>query len=753
MYNIEITPEVLKKHKINAEEWQKIKNLLTRTPNLVELGIFSAMWSEHCSYKSTRKHLKKMFTQGSQVICGPGENAGVIDVLDGDACVFKMESHNHPSFIEPFNGAATGVGGILRDVFTMGAKPIANVNSLRFGDKTHPRTKELTEGVVSGISFYGNCVGVPMVSGQTGFDSSYNGNILVNAMSVGIAKKDKIFYSAASKVGSKVIYFGSKTGRDGIHGASMSSDSFDGEATKNKPTVQVGDPFAEKLLIEACLELMEKGCVLAIQDMGAAGLTCSSVEMAGKGGTGIEIDISKVPIREEHMNAYEVMLSESQERMLMVSIDGKEDLAEQILQKWNLDFAIIGEITNTGKIIIKENGNIVCDLPLNILSEEAPLYERPFEFSKDESTPDLKLPPLSEFENILSKILSSPNILPKDYIFERYDRGVQNKVVFGCGQNSGVVAFGEPFEVEVLSEADKNYTLSQIMLSKGSNTGCSAFDFSLGGDKNSTITYKTSKALAITSSCTPRYVASDALNGAKQAVCEVYRNICSVGAKPLAITNCLNFGNPENKTVMGQIILAIDGISEAAKALDMPVVSGNVSLYNETNGISIKPTPTIGGVGLLKDYFLSATKDFKTEGDFIFLIGESKDTLHNSIFSEVILNQVGGKMPQIDLSLELTNGNFVRSIIQKGFTSAVNDVGSGGLAVCLNAMAQSGIGAVITLEEKQNIYQFLFCESQARYVVCIPKESAQKFISFAIESAIVFSQLGFCGGKEVKYIF
>ena len=757
-YNVEITPELLKKHKINETEYSVILQKLGRTPNLVELGVFSAMWSEHCSYKSTRIHLKKMHTTGECVICGPGENAGVIDVGDGDACVFKMESHNHPSYIEPFNGSATGVGGILRDVFTMGARPIANVNALRFGAVNHQKTQQLVNGVVSGISFYGNCVGVPMVAGETNFDSSYNGNILVNAMSVGVCKADKIFYSAASKVGAKVVYFGSKTGRDGIHGASMSSDSFDSKAKSQKPTVQVGDPFTEKLLIEACLELMASGCVSAIQDMGAAGLTCSSVEMAGKGGTGIDIEISKVPMRETGMSAYEVMLSESQERMLMILNDGMEDTSKAILQKWNLDFAIIGEITNSERLVVREGGKEVCNLPLGVLSENAPIYERPFEVKIDNSTTLSKTNKKdNEFKEVLLKILSHPDIVNKKSIWERYDRGVQNRSILSCGESAGLVTFGEEYEIQVNNDevSDKNYITSQVLLKKQESGSCGIVDFITDTNNSSkVIKYKTKKALAITSDCTPRYVNSDAFEGAKQAVAESYRNICAVGATPLAITNCLNFGNPEKTEVMGQIVRAIDGISEAAKTLNYPVISGNVSLYNETNGVSIKPTPTIGGVGILHDCHKYCSIGFKHEGDMIFVIGSTEGHLSNTIYANCIANIAGGKCPSVNLTLERQTGDFIVKSISAGLINACSDVSNGGIAVTISKMILSGgVGCSLGLDGKTNglpLVDYMFAEDQARYIVSVAKENGQKFIENAIESNMIASHIGFVCGTSLN---
>lgn len=750
-YSVKIDENLLKKHKINGEEFAKIKNLLGREPNLVELGVFSAMWSEHCSYKTTRIHLRKMHTSGAQVICGPGENAGVVDGGDDDAIIFKMESHNHPSYIEPFNGAATGVGGILRDVFTMGARPIATLNSLRFGDFSLEKTHKLLNGVVSGISFYGNCVGVPTLGGECTFDESYNTNNLTNAMAVGVAKKDKIFYSAANKIGGKVVYFGSKTGKDGIHGASMSSDSFDGNAKANKPTVQIGDPFVEKLLIEACLELMQSGAVLSIQDMGAAGITCSCAEMAGKGNNGIEIDVSLVPLREEGMNAYEIMLSESQERMLMVVNDGMEAKAEEILLKWNLSFAVIGEITDTKRFVVKEKGAVVCDLPIHILSEEAPIYERPYTFKIDDKV-DLAITKKdSEVMEILKEIMKSPDMIDKSFIWERYDSNVRNASIVRPGQaNSGVVGYGEEYEVSILPEKeDKNLIKSQILLKKAESKGCDVIDFITPNSSANAKKYKTMKGLAISSKCTSRYVLSNAKEGAKHAVAAVYRNISAAGAKPLAITDNLNFANPEIPEIMGQIVASIEGISEAAKALDFPVVSGNVSLYNQTNERSINPTPTIGGVGMMKDYLKSCTYELKNEEDFIFVIGQTKGHLINTIYAQKIEKIKGGACPKVDLSEEKQNADFVRKAIENGLISACASVLDAGILGTLTEMSlasETGIGASLNLEGKTgnlSLISYLFSEDSARFLCTVPKEFAPDFTNFAINEGIVATQIGF----------
>src|SRR5687768_10245619 len=573
-----ITPQIVAEHGLSQEEYGRVLHALAREPNLTELGIFSVMWSEHCSYKSSRIHLKKLPTEAPWVICGPGENAGVIDIGDGDAAIFKMESHNHPSYIEPYQGAATGVGGILRDVFTMGARPIANLNALRFGSPDHPKTRHLVAGVVAGIGGYGNCVGVPTVGGEVNFDPAYDGNILVNAMTVGIAKADKIFYSAASGPGNPIVYVGSKTGRDGIHGATMASADFSEDSEEKRPTVQVGDPFTEKLLIEACLELMASDAIVAIQDMGAAGLTSSSVEMASKGGVGIELDMNAVPCREEGMTPYEMMLSESQERMLMVLKPGREAEAEAIFHKWELDFAVIGRVTDTGHMVLRWNGEIAADIPLAPLADEAPCYDRPW-VATPKPNPLTDIPESSDIAADLVKLMASPDLASRRWIWEQYDHMVGADTVQRPGGDAAVVRV-----------------------------------------------HGTEKALAIATDCTPRYCYADPVEGGKQAIAECWRNLCAVGATPLAATDCMNFGNPQRPEIMGQFVGCIEGMAEACRALDFPIVSGNVSLYNETNnedgtGSAILPTPAIGGVGLIEDWRKSATIGFKAEGEVLYLIG------------------------------------------------------------------------------------------------------------------------------------
>ncbi len=638
-----ITPEVVAAHGLKPEEYQKILAILEREPNLVELGMFAAMWSEHCSYKSTRIHLKKLPTEAPWVICGPGENAGVIDIGDGQAAIFKMESHNHPSFIEPYQGAATGVGGILRDVFTMGARPIANLNALRFGDPEHPRTKLLVSGVVAGVGGYGNCVGVPTVGGECTFHPSYNGNNLVNAMTVGLADAERIFYSAAAGVGNPVVYVGSKTGRDGIKGAVMASAEFDDQSASKRPTVQVGDPFTEKLLIEACLELMATDTIAAIQDMGAAGLTCACFEMPGKGGTGIEVELSHVPTREPGMTPYEIMLSESQERMLVVLKPGCEEIAATIFRKWELDFAVIGRITDTGRVVLKMNGRAVADLPVDPLSEEAPVYDRPWVESPARTAVDAaSVPDMAPLE-ALQTLMGSPNLASRRWIWEQYDHRVMNDTILAPGGDAALVRV-----------------------------------------------HGTQKALALSSDCTPRYVFADPREGGKQAVAETYRNISAVGAMPLAITNCLNFGNPEKPEIMGQLVLSLEGMGEACRALDYPIISGNVSLYNETSGQAILPTPTIGGVGLLTDASLHTTAAFKQAGDAVYLIGETQGHLGASLYLQVIAGREEGPPPPVDLATEKRHAAFVREQIAAGRFTACHDVSDGGLLVALAEMALGG---------------------------------------------------------------
>ena len=666
--------ELAREYGLKAEEYDVILKRLNREPNEVELGVFSVMWSEHCSYKSSRKHLAKFPTTGPRVICGPGENAGVVDIGDGQACIFKMESHNHPSYIEPYQGAATGVGGIMRDVFTMGARPIALLNALRFGDPSHPKTRRLVEGVVAGIGGYGNCVGVPTVGGETNFHKGYDGNILVNAMCVGLADADKIFYSAAPAAGLPVVYFGSKTGRDGIHGATMASAEFDEDSDEKRPTVQVGDPFAEKLLIEATLELMKTGAVAAIQDMGAAGLTSSSVEMAGKGSVGIELDLDMVPQREEGMTAYEMMLSESQERMLAILKPGREHEGHAIFEKWGLDAAVIGWTTETGHIVLKHKGLIVCDIPLSPLSDDAPLYDRPWtEPVKHPRLDPGQIPAPADWADAIFKIISCPDVASKRWLWEQYDRHVM---------------------------AD---TLE---------------DSATGADAGIVRVHGTRKGLAVTSDCTPRYVQNDPYEGGKQAVAEAWRNLTAVGADPIAITDNLNFGNPERPEIMGQIVRAIDGMALACRELDFPVVSGNVSLYNETNGAAIPPTPTVGAVGLLADY--DAHMDFSNmrDGETLILIGENHGELGASLYLRELFGREDGAPPPVDLAAEKRNGLFVRRLIAGKHITACHDLSDGGLVVAAAEMAlASNIGVTLSASSGTHAHPFLFGEDQGRYLV------------------------------------
>src|SRR3954453_8634398 len=670
-----ITANMVAEHGLSDEEYSRILKALGREPNLVELGIFSVMWSEHCSYKSSRIHLKKLPTEAPWVICGPGENAGVIDIGDGDAAIFKMESHTHPSYIEPYQGAATGVGGILRDVFTMGARPIANLNALRFGSADHSKTRHLVAGVVAGIGGDGNFVGVPTVGGEVNFDAAYDGNILVNAMTVGVAKTDKIFYSAAAGLGNSVFYAGSKTGRDGIHGATMASADFSEDSEEKRPTVQVGDPFTEKLLIEACLELMASDAIVAIQDMGAAGLTSSSVEMASKGGVGIRLDMNQVPCRETGMTPYEMMLSESQERMLMVLKPGREGEAEAIFRKWELDFAVIGKVTDTGRMELVWNGESVADIPLDPLADEAPLYERPYTIPKAPE-PLTDIPESTDIAADLLKLMGSPNIASRRWVWEQYDQSVGADTVQRPGGDAAVVR--------------------------------------VHGSK---------KALAITTDCTPRYCYADPYEGGKQAVAEAYRNLCAVGAKLLAITNCLNFGNPQRPEIMGQFVGCVEGMAEACRALDFPVVSGNVSLYNETknedgSSLAILPTPAIGGVGLLPDWKKSATIVFKAEGDALILLGHSTGHVGQSLWLEVCHRVREGQAPPVDLGVERRVGELARQLIGEGLVTAVHDISDGGALVAVAEMAlAAGIGARISLPTVANPGAVVFGEDQGRILV------------------------------------
>jgi phosphoribosylformylglycinamidine synthase II len=699
----QITAEQIREHGLSDEEYARIKVLLGgRDANMVELGVFSVMWSEHCSYKSTRAHLKTLPTKAPWVIQGPGENAGVIDIGDGDACIFKMESHNHPSFIEPYQGAATGVGGIMRDVFTMGARPIAMMNALRFGEPDHPKTRHLVSGVVSGIGGYGNCMGVPTVGGEVNFHRSYNGNILVNAMCVGLARTDKIFLSAAKGAGNPVVYVGSKTGRDGIHGATMASAEFNEDSEEKRPTVQVGDPFTEKLLLEACLELMATDAIIAIQDMGAAGLTSSSAEMADKGGSGIELDLDKVPQREENMTAYEMLLSESQERMLAVLKPGREAEAEKIFRKWELDFAVIGVTTDTHRFIARHKGEIVADIPVTSLSDEAPVYQRPFV----KRAPAAGQPAYDKSKSVvasLTKILGTPDMASRRWIWEQYDHSVMNDTVQAPGGDAAVVRV-----------------------------------------------HGTKKALAITTDVSPRYCRPDPYEGGKQAVAEAWRNLTAVGATPLAVTDNLNYGNPQKPEIMWEIVAGIEGIGEACRALDFPVIGGNCSLYNETNGEGILPTPAIGGVGLLKDVSKIASVGFKRDGDVIILIGESKGHLGQSVYLREIEGKEEGGAPPVDLASEKKHGDFVRGLIEQGRVDTVHDLSDGGLLVAVAEMALKGnIGASIGQASLPDAIPFFFGEDQARYLIAAPFAEAEKIVAEARAAYIPVAELGKTGGDTI----
>ncbi len=703
--DVKITPELVAEHGLKPDEYQRILDLIGREPTLTELGIFSAMWNEHCSYKSSKVHLRGLPTKAPWVIQGPGENAGVIDIGDGLACVFKMESHNHPSYIEPYQGAATGVGGILRDVFTMGARPIACLNALSFGAPEHPKTRHLVSGVVAGIGGYGNSFGVPTVAGSVRFHKRYDGNILVNAMAVGLAETDKIFYAAASGVGMPIVYLGSKTGRDGIHGASMASAEFDDNSEEKRPTVQVGDPFSEKLLLEACLEIMAKDCVIAIQDMGAAGLTSSATEMGAKGNLGVTLDLDKVPCREEGMSAYEMMLSESQERMLMVLKPDKEKEAEAIFRKWGLDFAVVGETTPSMRFIVKHHGQVMVDLPIKELGDSAPEYKRPFVSLEKPAPIDAgAIEPPGSIADALERLVATPDLCSKRWVWEQYDHIIGGNTVQRPGGDAAVVRV-------------------------------------LDGPKG----------LALTTDVTPRYCEANPFEGGKQAVAECWRNLTAVGATPLAITDNLNFGNPERPEIMGQFVGCVRGIAEACKALDFPVVSGNVSLYNETNGKAILPTPSIGGVGVIADFKKSASLAFKKEGEAILVVGETTGWLGQSIYLREICAREEGAPPPVDLIEERENGEFVRSLILDGAATAAHDLSDGGLLVALAEMAMaSGIGAKLdAAPDDIPGHAYWFGEDQARYIVTVPAQAVELVMARARKASVLVSRIGTTGGAAV----
>ncbi len=696
---MKIDIKIIEKHGLKLEEFENIKRLLKREPNLLELGIFSAMWNEHCSYKSSRIHLKKLPTKGKQVIQGPGENAGVIDIGDDDAIVFKIESHNHPSYIEPYQGAATGVGGILRDVFTMGARPIALLNSIHFGAPEHPKTKSLLNGVVSGIGGYGNCIGIPTVAGETKFNHTYNENILVNAMAVGLAKKDKIFYSKAKGLNKSVVYVGSKTGRDGIHGASMASAEFDENSEEKKPTVQVGDPFTEKLLMEACLELMKDNSIISIQDMGAAGLTSSSVEMASKGSLGIELELEKVPCREKNMTPYEMMLSESQERMLIILEDGKEESAKKIFEKWDLDFVIIGKTTDTNNLTLKFNNKVEGEIPIEALASKAPIYDRKWvkkKSSKDKI--DLKDLKKINIEDALTKILSSPNHSNKNWVTNQYDQMVMCDTAQKSGSDAAIIRIH---------------------------------------DKK--------KAIAVSVDSSANYCKSNPISGGKQIVCENWRNLIAVGAKPLAITNCLNFGNPENQEIMGEFAECLEGIKEACEFLNYPVVSGNVSFYNGTNNKNIYPTPVIGGVGLIQKLIKPISHNFKKDKSNLILIGKTFGHLEQSCFLKENYSIIDGMPPEINLLNEKNNGESLLKLIDKNMILSAHDVSSGGLITALSEMAlTSNYGARIHKPKNlTNLFNYFFGEDQARYIIEIEENNLSKVKKSLIDNGVFFENIGF----------
>ena len=702
-FNTPITPELVKEHGLNEEEYKLVLDIMGREPNINELGIFSVMWSEHCSYKSSKKWLKTLPTKADWVIQGPGENAGVIDIGDGQAAIFKMESHNHPSFIEPYQGAATGVGGIMRDVFTMGARPIANLNALRFGEPEHPKTRHLLSGVVEGIGGYGNCMGVPTIGGETNFHASYNGNILVNAMTVGLADTDNIFYSAAAGIGNPVVYVGSKTGRDGIHGATMASAEFDDDSDEKRPTVQVGDPFTEKLLLEACLELMATDMIVAIQDMGAAGLTSSSFEMASKGGVGVELWLDKVPMREEGMTPYELMLSESQERMLMVLKPGCEEAAKAIFDKWELDFAVIGTLTDTKRMVLKWHGELAGDLPIDPLAEASPEYDRPWEETPKQGRIDpASLSGKVDHIDALKTLIASPDLASRRWIWEQYDHLVMGNTIVRPGGDAGVVRVSG-----------------------------------------------TNKGIAATTDCTPRYVMADPVEGGKQAVAEAYRNLIATGAKPLAITDNMNFGNPERPRIMGQFVGACQGIADACITLEFPVVSGNVSLYNETNGEGIMPTPAIGGVGVISDLAHHATIGLKAGEGALVMIGAATGELGQSLYLKTIEGREEGAPPPVDLNAEKRAGTLVRELIELGVVKTCHDIADGGLLVTVAEMCMAGkIGADVSLPEQGSEAAWLFGEDQGRYVIAT--SDPDKVLNAAASANVAAVIIGQIGGDAIS---
>nr|WP_321980183.1 phosphoribosylformylglycinamidine synthase subunit PurL [uncultured Cohaesibacter sp.] len=698
----QITPELIAAHGLKPEEYNHILELIGREPTFTEFGIFSAMWNEHCSYKSSKKWLRTLPTKGPRVLQGPGENAGVVDIDDGQTVVFKMESHNHPSYIEPYQGAATGVGGILRDVFTMGARPVAAMNSLRFGEPDHERTRHVLSGVVAGVGGYGNSFGVPTVGGEVSFHASYNGNCLVNAFAAGLADADKIFLSEAKGVGMPVVYLGAKTGRDGVGGATMASAEFDDDSEEKRPTVQVGDPFSEKRLMEATLELMKTGAVIAIQDMGAAGLTCSAVEMGAKGNLGIDLDLDKVPNREENMTPYEMMLSESQERMLMVLHPEKREAAEAVFRKWELDFAECGLTTDTLRFRIFHQGEMVADLPIKELGDEAPEYDRPW--VETPKTPKLDNATVDAPKNLMDSLVAligSKNLCSRRWVWEQYDTMIQGNTKQRPGGDAGLIR--------------------------------------VDGTK---------KGLAFTVDVTPRYCKADPFEGGKQAVAESWRNLNAVGAEPLATTDNLNFGNPEKPEIMGQFVGCIKGVGAACEALDMPIVSGNVSLYNETSGEAILPTPAIGAVGLLPDVDVAIGNAFVAEHEVIVLIGGHGTEMGQSTYLAELFGREEGAPPPVDLELEKKNGTFVREAIRAGTITAAHDISDGGLGITVAEMAiRSGLGCTIELPAQDPHIAF-YAEDQARYVVTCCKDTANALLAQAEKAGVQAGVIGLIEGDK-----
>jgi phosphoribosylformylglycinamidine synthase subunit PurL len=702
---LKITPELIAEHGLSADEYAKVEEILGRAPNLLELGIFSVMWSEHCSYKSSRRWLRLLPTEGPQVICGPGENAGVVDIGEGMAAIFKIESHNHPSFIEPYQGAATGVGGILRDVFTMGARPVALLNSLRFGAPEHPRTRHLVDGVVAGVGGYGNCIGVPTVGGETTFHPGYDGNILVNAMCAGLVEQKRVFYARAAGAGNPVAYVGARTGRDGIHGATMASAEFSEGSEARRPTVQVGDPFTEKLLLEACLELMQTDAIVAIQDMGAAGLTSSSFEMAARGGVGIEMDLDRVPVREEGMTPYEIMLSESQERMLLVLREGAEGTARAIFEKWDLECVIVGRVTDTGRMTLRWQGAAVAEVPIALVSDHSPVYERPHLPTRPKvaiAAKDVSAP--CGPRAALKRLLGSPDLCSKRWVFEQYDSMVMADTVRGPGGDAAIIRI-----------------------------------------------HGTERGLALTTDCTPRYCEADPVRGGRQAVAEAYRNLSAVGALPLAVTDCLNFGSPESPLIMGQFKGCIEGMADACRALDFPVVSGNVSFYNETDGRAIPPTPVIGGLGLIERLDRTAGLAYAEEGLVLVMIGECSGWLGSSLYLREVCGREEGAPPPVDLAIERQNGELVRSLIGEGLLAACHDVSDGGLYVAAAEMAlASGIGADLELPDVAvPAHGWLFGEDQSRYLVAIAPQKLALVLDRAQAKGVLARHVGSTGGTAL----